>query len=246
MFTPDNAVLYVGREHTLSEEQLKSDKLLQALKDNEICNPQEFSPVKFIDAEEVRGKVIIGIPPKPYLALLADACVSFPIDSDNRSMYRGAKSRFLTPTNPYKKKKPIAYRTKRNYDLEQILYKPDVFFTEETLRNTVGIGFSRNDFAEYVVKWMGCSTEQEIGGGIQARSEDLASMNVVSCARWFIPFYKQILCERLIHLKINLSKAILENMDDIALKIIEAEHDATFVYEVDEVELEPLMGADAA
>ena len=245
MFTPENAVLYLGREHTLSEEQLKSDKLLKALKDNKVCNPDEFTPVNYIDAEQVKGKIILGIPPKPYLALLADACVSFPIDSDNRSMYRGEKTRFLTPTDSYRKKKPVAYRTQRNRELEFKLYEPSTFFTEEVLENTVGIGFSRNDFAEYVVKWMGCTSADQIGGGIQARSEDLAGMNVVSCARWFIPFYKQILCERLIHLKIDLSKAILENMGDISLKIIEAEHhNQTYVYEVDEIELEPLMGLD--
>ena len=78
MFTPDNAVLYVGREHSLSEESLNSDKLLKALRRQQICNPDDFEPVNFINDEEVKGKVILGIPPKPYLAVLADACVAFP------------------------------------------------------------------------------------------------------------------------------------------------------------------------
>jgi hypothetical protein len=191
--------------------------------------------------EEVKGKVILGIPPKPYLAVLADACVAFPIENDNNPGFRGKGSKFLTPSDPYKGKKPIAYRTIRDYELEQLLYNPGKFFTDEVLQNTLGIGFSREDLAEYTLKWMGVADQEQVGGGIQARSDDLEGRTVVSCAKWFIPFYKQIKTERLIHLKINIARSFLENMPSIPMKIIQAEHQYTYVYQVDEVELQPLM-----
>ena len=206
MLDDTNAILFMGAETDISAKAMKKDPLAKALAENGICDPYTMTPVNFLNRNQLREKVIVGISPKTYMAAEALACISFPISPEDRG--RANSSKIISPPDPFRGKSPIAYQAERNFEVEHKLANdPSSFFKDSVLETTVLLGYNREDLAKYTLAWMGVEDAAQIGGGICDRTEDLTDKVLVMATSRMLPFYKQILASAIVHLFIDLPQA---------------------------------------